>query len=83
LIPKPGAVVPNADVVDVVEKVPKGDGVPKTFGDAESVEKAEAGFGRDVEVIGPNAEAAGCELKWDDGHWVTSGLNDVGPGATP
>jgi hypothetical protein len=75
LILKPGAVVPNGDVV---EKVPKGDGVPKTFGDAERVEKAETGFGRDVEV-----EAAGCEPKLDDGHWVISGLNDAGPGATP
>lgn len=80
LTPKTGADGPNAEVVDEeVENVPNGDGVPKTFGDAESVEKAEAGFGI---VEGPNVEAVGCEPKLDDGHWEASGLKNVGPDDT-
>lgn len=81
---KVGAAVPNAEVDDVVENVPKGDGVPKTFGDVERVEKAEAGFGREEEEVkGPNTEAVGCEPKLDDGHWVASGLKDAGPEDMP
>jgi len=77
-MPKIGAVTPNAEVDDVVENVPKGDWVPKTFGDVERLEKAEAGFEGEVEVVkGPNAESVGCVPKLDDGHWLASGLKDA------
>jgi hypothetical protein len=79
LTPKTGAEGPNADVAEEVENVPNGDGVPKTFGDAESVEKAEAGFGTVEVVEGPNVEAVGCEPNVDDGHWEASGLKNVCP----
>jgi hypothetical protein len=84
LMSKRGASAPNAELDEVVENVPKGDGVPKTFGDVERVEKAEAGLGREEEVVkGTNAEAVGCGPKLDDGHWVASGLKDAGPEDKP
>ena len=82
-LPKLDTVAPNTEVDEVVENVPKGDGVPNTLGDVERVEKAEVGFGRVDVVNGPNTEAVGRELKVDDGHCVASGLKDAGPEDMP
>lgn len=73
--PPTRVVVLNAEVEEVVENVPKGDAVPKTFGDVERVEKAEVDFGKEEEI--------GCEPKLDGGHWVASGVNDTGPEDMP
>lgn len=71
----PGAVV-NAEL-------PKGEGVPKTFGVVAIVEKAETGLiggaaGGGADGRFPNAEAVGCGPKVVDNHSVPLGFSGAG-----